>query len=145
MTTCRLNGAARRLRDLAGISLIASLFCTTSVTRSAWGQRPPSDPVQDLVLVGVVVGGAGGPTAALRDRRTGREAWYRVGDRIEDVRLSAVSSDRVAFQRAERTIELRLAVSQRSGDGRMRAVPPGRQVRDRAAPFNAPPFRLRHR
>jgi hypothetical protein len=89
------------------------------------------------MLVGVVVGQAGGPRAALRDRRTGREAWYRVGDRIEDSMLSAVSSDRVVLQRAEQKIELRLSASQRDDAGRGSVTLPGRRVRGRAMPAGA--------
>lgn len=141
----QVNGAAHGRPAIARVWLIGLLVCAMSVTESAWGQRPPSDPVQDLVLVGVVVGRSSGPVAALRDRRTGREAWYRVGDRIEDSMLSAVSSDRVVLRRAERDIELRLSASQGGGDGRVGAAPPGRRVRGRPIPAGAstPPYRSR--
>jgi hypothetical protein len=132
---------ARRGRPLTAVSLFGVLVCSTSLSERAWGQRPPGDPVHDLVLVGVVVGRSGGPMAALRNSRTGRETWYRVGDRIEDATLSAVSSDRVVLQHAERDIELRLAASHGGGAGRVGAAPPGRPVRARGVPATAPTLR----
>ena len=132
-----MNGVACRLRRVTRVSLLGLFVHSTSITGIAWGQSAAADSAQYLSLVGVVVGRTDGPIAALRDRRSGREAWYRVGDRIEDLMLSVVTSDRVVLRRADRDIELRMAASQRGGDGRV-AAPPGRVIRGRPVPPVAP-------
>jgi type II secretory pathway component PulC len=105
----------------------------------------PDAVARHLVLVGVVLGRGDGPIAVVEDRRTGKEALYRVGDRIQDVTLLAVAADRVILRAGGQDVELRLAASARSNPVPAVVTPPPRTVpaRSRARPrFNPWPPRV---
>lgn len=107
----------------------------TFLAGTAWAQAPIGHSAQRFVLVGVVLGRADGPMAALKDRRTGRDALYRVGDQIQDVTLLAVASDRAVVRAGGRDIELRLAASKRGSDvPTVVRAPPRRPIRGRTVP-----------
>jgi hypothetical protein len=106
---------------------------------AAWAQEPPVNSAQQFVLVGVVLGRSDGPMAVVKDRRTGREAPYHVGDEIQDVTLLAVAADRAVLRAGGHDIELRLATSPRGGDVPVAVTsPPRRAVPGRAVPGRWP-------
>jgi hypothetical protein len=96
------------------------------VGAAAWAQAPPVNSAQQLVLVGVVLGRSDGPMAIVKDRRTGKEALYRIGDQIQDLTLLAVAADRAVLRAGRQDIELRLAASPRGGDVPVAVTPPPR-------------------
>jgi hypothetical protein len=119
---------------LAGVVVFS-----VALAGAAWAQGP--DPfAQHLVLVGVVLGRPDGPMAVVKDRRTGKEALYHVGDRIEDATLLTVTADRAVVRAGGRSVELRLAASGRHDVPAVR-TPPRRIVPPRlpARPPRFPP------
>lgn len=106
---------------------------------AAWGQGATVDSAPRFLLVGVVLGRPDGPMAVLKDRRTGRDALYRVGDRIQDATLLAVATDRAILRAGGRDTELRLAASRRGGDVPIAVTPPPRgPIRGRIVPGPGP-------
>jgi hypothetical protein len=105
----------------------------------AWAQGPTVDSAPRFVLVGVVLGRSDGPMAVLKDRRTGREALYHVGDQVQDVTLLAVAADRAVLRTGARDVELRLATSQRGSDLPLAVTPaPPQPIRRRVLPGRGP-------
>lgn len=75
-------------------------------------QSPPAPALaqaQALRLVGVVVRDTGEALATIEDPRTGREAFYRVGDSVGEARLVRILEDRAVLAVAGTEVELRLA------------------------------------
>ena len=120
----------------ATISVLIGLFgISMLLAGTASAQGPSVDSAQRFVLVGVVLGRSNGPMAVVKDRQTGREALYHVGDQIQDVTLLAVTADRVVLRAGQGDIELRLATSQRSSDVPTAVTPPPRRpIRGSAPP-----------
>lgn len=129
-TTRRADKRWATITRLMGFVVVSLLLAGTT-----WAQGTPDESARRFVLVGVVFGRSGGPMAALKDSRTGREDLYHVGDQIQDVTLLAVATDRAVLRSRGQDVELRLATSPRGSD----PTPPPRQaIRGRALPGRGP-------
>jgi len=113
----RLEGhATEEGEDFTIRALARVVVLAIALAGVAWAEASAQTGVPPLVLVGVVLGRPDGAIAVVRDRRTGKEALYHVGDRIQDVTVLAVLADRAVLRAGGQDVELRLAASPRGND-----------------------------
>lgn len=98
-----------------------------------------------FALVGVVLGHRAGPLAVIENLQTGRESMYRLGDRLEEAAVVAITADRTVLRIGHEQVELRLSASRPTVRRRARVVPPARRPARVVPPPVSPRIRSRVR
>lgn len=120
----RWTTAARRVGSAVAL-VVAAALAGTAVR--AGGQEGSSQRAADLVLVGTILRESGAAVAIIEDKRTKKQAVYRLGAAVGGGRIAQILPDRVVIGFGDdQVVELRLATTPQTGP--VAPPPAGRPV-----------------